>query len=90
MKSKNINTQHRVASWFRSVEPSVIYADEFLVERLAKGPFPIKGPTEPGWWWGADDGWTGPFPTEAEARADGRSFLRHYFGRQQPQRRRAP
>lgn len=77
----NRNTQRRIAPWFRSRDPVVIYADKFTVTSIDRVGVPIKGPTTPGYWWGADDGWTGPFATHAEALADGRNFLEDYFSR---------
>lgn len=70
------NTPRRIAPWFRGTEPAVIYVDKFTIAAVAKSGMPIKCPTEPGHWWSADDGWTGPFATRDEALEDGRKFLK--------------
>lgn len=54
-----------------------MYVDEFTIAAVEKSKLPIKCPTEPGHWWGADDGWTGPFSTAEAAREDGRAFLKN-------------
>lgn len=73
----NRNVQGRVAAWFVSLEPVVIYADEFMVATGDRTTVYVDMPTEPGYWWGADRGWTGPFPTEIEAREAGRLHLKN-------------
>ena len=73
----NRNVQGQVAVWFKGNEPTVIYADKFMVAVGAKKDFPADMPTAPGYWWGADRGWTGPFPTENLAKEAGRLFLKN-------------
>ncbi len=73
----NRNVQGQVAVWFKGNEPTVIYADKFMVAVGAQKGFPADMPTAPGYWWGADRGWTGPFPTEQEARDAGRLQLKN-------------
>ena len=72
------NVQRRVAPWFQSSEPVVGYVDEFTVKAMKESREVVKGPTAPGHWWSADDGWTGPFQTHEAALQDGRSFLAQY------------
>ena len=66
----------RVAPWYRFSTPAVMYADRFTVAALKKAGRTVNGPpSEPGWWWSADDGWNGPFSTEREAHEAGRKFI---------------
>ena len=71
----NRNIQRRVAPWFRSLEPVVIYVDEHTIEATKRSKEVFKGPDAPGFWWSADAGWTGPFETYILARTAGRDFL---------------
>jgi hypothetical protein len=70
------NTPNRIAPWFRSRNPAVIYVDQFTIDAMKRATFPIKGPTAPGFWWSADDGWNGPFASSEEAAEKGRDFLK--------------
>ena len=75
----NRNVQRRVATWWKKTEPMVGFVDQLLVDSFERSSVPTKSPTAPGWWWSANDGWTGPFDTEFKAREEGRAFLKAYF-----------
>jgi len=69
------NTPYRIAEWFTGREPAVIYVDQFYVDAMKRSGIQVKVPSSPGHWWGADDGWTGPFNTREEALTDGRKAI---------------
>lgn len=71
-----------IASWYRGTEPSVLYVDDAFVaihRKLRAATQPV--PSSPGWWWAADAGWHGPYPSEDAARQQGRSALREHARR---------
>lgn len=76
VETMNRNIQQRVAPWFTGRDPAVVFVDEFTVEAFRRSPEVVKAPTAPGWWWSADDGWTGPFDSGQAAWDDGQAFLK--------------